>query len=210
MTYVVAITGGIGSGKTAVSDLLKQHGAAIVDTDVIARELTAASGAAMPALTEAFGRSIVAGDGSMDRAAMRALAFSDPNARLRLEAVLHPRIRAEAARQVAAAKAPYAVLVVPLLVESKAAYAELIDRTTVVDCPEPLQLERAMRRSGLSQTEAERILGSQASRADRLALADDVIVNDSTLDALATQVARLHARYLAAAKAKSGEDTQRH
>jgi len=203
MAYVVAITGGIGSGKTAVSDLLQRHGAVVVDTDVIARELTAPHGSAMAALVETFGNGIVAPDGSMDRAAMRKLVFSEPDARQRLEAVLHPRIRAEAARQVAAARAPYVVLVVPLLVESKAAYQDLIDRTLVVDCPEPVQIERTMRRSGLSRAEAERILASQSSRADRLALADDVIVNDGSLETLSSEVARLHAGYLEAARARS-------
>lgn len=203
MAFVVAITGGIGSGKTAVSDLLQRHGAAIVDTDVIARELTGPHGAAMAALVEAFGEGIVSPDGSMNRPAMRQLVFNAPDARRQLEAVLHPRIRAEAARQVAAAQAPYVVLVVPLLVESQAAYADLIDRTLVVDCPESVQIERTMRRSGLSRAEAERILASQSSRDERLALADDVIVNDGTLETLSAHVARLHARYLEAASAQS-------
>ncbi len=204
MAYVVAITGGIGSGKTAVSDLLQRHGAAIVDTDVIARELTGPHGAAMAALVEAFGNEIVAPDGSMNRAAMRTLVFGNPDARRRLEAILHPRIRAEAARQVEAAQGPYVVLVVPLLVEAKAAYTDLIDRTLVVDCPESVQIERTMRRSGLSRAEAERILASQSSRDARLALADDVIVNDGSLEDLSGQVARLHASYLEAARARSG------
>ena len=203
MAYVVALTGGIGSGKTAVSDMLKEHGAAIVDTDVIARELTAAGGAAMPTLIATFGPEIAAPDGSMDRVAMRKLAFTEPGARKRLESVLHPLIRAEAARQVACACAPYVVLVVPLLVESKAAYRDLIDRTLVVDCPESVQIERTMRRSSLSRAEAERILASQASRADRLALADDVIVNDTSLQTLAAAVHNLHARYLVTAKDKA-------
>ncbi len=204
MAYVVAITGGIGSGKTAVSDLLQRHGAAIVDTDVIARELTGPHGAAMAARVEAFGNEIVAPDGSMNRAAMRTLVFGNPDARRRLEAILHPRIRAEAARQVEAAQGPYVVLVVPLLVEAKAAYTDLIDRTLVVDCPESVQIERTMRRSGLSRAEAERILASQSSRDARLALADDVIVNDGSLEDLSGQVARLHASYLEAARARSG------
>jgi dephospho-CoA kinase len=204
MTFVVAVTGGIGSGKTAVSDLLHQHGAAVVDTDVIARELTAPGGAAMAPLRDTFGPNVQAADGSMDRAAMRQLVFSDASARQRLEAILHPMIRAEAARQVGAAQAPYVVLVIPLLVESKSAYAALIDRTLVVDCPEHVQVERTMRRSGLSRTEAERIVSSQATRAERLALADDVVVNDGTLDSLAAEIARLHATYLTAARAKAG------
>ena len=202
MPYVVAVTGGIGSGKTAVSDLLQSYGAAVVDTDVIARELTAAGGAAMRALENEFGNVILAADGSMDRAAMRKLAFADSTARHRLEAVLHPMIRAEAARQVTASNAPYVVLVVPLLVESNA-YAAIVDRTLVVDCPEFLQIERTMRRSGLSRDEAERILASQVSRAQRLAVADDVVVNDDSLEELAAAVRRLHATYLQAALTKT-------
>jgi dephospho-CoA kinase len=146
----------------------------------------------------------------MDRAAMRKLAFSDPAVRRRLEAVLHPRIRAEAARQVAAAHSPYVVLVVPLLVESKAAYADLVDRTLVVDCPESVQIERTMRRSNLSRPEAERILASQSSRDARLALADDVIVNDGSFEALSSRVTQLHARYLEAASAKADAARPRH
>ena len=203
MAYVVALTGGIGSGKTAVSDMLKAHGAAVVDTDVIARELTASGGAAMPQLIEMFGPQIAAPDGSMDRTSMRKIAFSDPGARKRLEGVLHPMIRSEAARQVAAANTPYVVLVVPLLVEAKAAYQPLLDRTLVVDCPESVQIERTMRRSNLTREEAQRILASQASRSDRLALANDVVVNDTSLDALAAAVQGLHRTYLAAAADKA-------
>lgn len=202
MPYIVTLTGGIGSGKTAVSDLLGGHGAAVVDTDVIARALTAPGGAAMPALSAAFGDQVAAADGGLDRARMRALAFNDPGARRRLEAILHPMIRAEAARQVNAATAAYVVLVVPLLVESDA-YRSLTDRTLVVDCPESVQIERTMRRSGLDRGEVERILASQSSRAQRLALADDVIVNDADLATLAAAVARLHQSYLQAASAKA-------
>ena len=203
MAYVVALTGGIGSGKTAVSDMLMALGATIVDTDVIARELTAPGGGAMAEIVAAFGAHIAAADGSMDRAAMRQLAFTDPDARKRLEAILHPMIRAEASRQVAYARAPYVVLVVPLLVEAHAAYRELIDRTLVVDCPERVQIERTMRRSGLSLAEAQRILASQAPRTARLALADDIIVNDTSLEELRAAVQRLHDRYLAAAAEQS-------
>lgn len=205
MAYVVIITGGIGSGKTAVSDTLRSLGAAVVDTDVIARDLTAAGGAAMPALIEAFGPDIVAADGSLDRDRMRALAFAQPEAKKKLEAILHPMIRAEAYRQVEAASAPYVVLVVPLLVESQA-YLDLADRVLVVDCPEEVQIERTMRRSGLARDEVERIVHAQAPRSARLALADDVIVNDAGLDELRAEAARLHARYLEAAAEKSRRD----
>jgi dephospho-CoA kinase len=205
MTYVVIITGGIGSGKTAVSDLLHAHGAVVVDTDVISRNLTAAGGAAMPALLAQFGSGISAADGSLDRDRMRALVFSDPEAKRTLESILHPMIRLEAFRQVQAANSPYVVLVVPLLVESNA-YRDIADRVLVVDCPEEIQVERTMRRSGLGREQVERIVKAQAPRSARLALADDVVVNDAGLEALGAQVAQLHARYLqwAAEKARAG------
>jgi dephospho-CoA kinase len=204
MPYVVVITGGIGSGKTAVSDRLQERGAAVIDTDVIARSLTAAGGAAMPAVIARFGADVAAADGSLDRDRMRALAFADPHAKRALEAILHPMIRAEAYRQVGLATAPYVVLVVPLLVESNA-YLDIADRVLVVDCPQQVQLERVMRRSGLDRAQVERIIAAQASREARLALADDVVVNDAGLEELIAATDRLHAQYLRAAAAKAGE-----
>ena len=202
MSYVVVMTGGIGSGKTAVSDRLQALGACVVDADVISRELTAAGGAAMPALVAEFGPEVQAADGSLDRDRMRALVFADAGQKKRLEAILHPMIRAEAFRQVqAAADAPYVLVVVPLLVESQD-YLKIADRVLVVDCPEEIQVERTMRRSGLARDQVERIIAAQAPRSARLALADDVVVNDSGLDELTAKVDRLHARYLQAAEAK--------
>jgi dephospho-CoA kinase len=203
VAYVVVVTGGIGSGKTAVSDLLQDYGAAVVDTDVIARQLTASGGDAMPHLVARFGSGIAAADGSLDRERMRQLAFENPAARKMLEDILHPIIREHAYRQVQTAAAPYVVLVVPLLVES-GAYRDIADRILVVDCPEAIQIERTMRRSGLDREQVERILRAQASRAERLAVADDVVVNDGALDALASAVQRLHAQYLQSAAAKNG------
>jgi dephospho-CoA kinase len=200
LSFVVALTGGIGSGKTAVSDLLHQLGAAVVDTDVIARALTAPNGDAMVAIAARFGQDMVAPDGGLDRAKMRARAFADAQAKRDLEAILHPIIRLRAADLVAKADAPYVVLVVPLLVET-GAYRDIADRVLVVDCPEPLQIERTMARSGLSRSDAERIVAAQAPRAARLAIADDVIANDSGLDELAARVGDLHQRYLALAHA---------
>jgi dephospho-CoA kinase len=202
LAYVVVVTGGIGSGKTAVSDLLARFGAAVVDTDVIARAMTAAGGAAMPRLIARFGPDIAAGDGGLDRERMRKLAFEDPSSRKVLEAIVHPMIREEAYRQVTTASEPYVVLVVPLLLES-GGYRDIADRVLVVDCPEAVQIERTIRRSGLDRSQVERILQAQASRAERLAVADDVIVNDDGLDALTVAVQRLHAQYLQAAAAKS-------
>lgn len=198
MTYVVGVTGGIGSGKSAAADLFAARGAAVIDTDAIAHALTKADGAAMPAIRAEFGETVISSDGALDRAAMRAMAFADPSARKRLEAILHPLIRDEGERQLAAAGTPYAVLVVPLLIEA-GDYRKRVNRIAVVDCAETTQIARVMSRSGLARPEIERILAAQATRAERLAAADDVIDNDGELAALAPQIERLHANYLALA-----------
>lgn len=198
MIFTVGLTGGIGSGKTAVSTRLGELGAAIVDTDVISRALTARDGGALGALREAFGSRAIAADGSLDRAAMRTLAFEDPAARAKLEAILHPAIRAEADRELAAAAGPYAVLVVPLLFETRG-YADRVDRILVVDCPEELQVERASRRSGLASGDVRAVMRAQWPRWRRLQMADDVAWNGGDLAALRAQCDRLHARYAAEA-----------
>lgn len=201
--YLVGLTGGIGSGKSAAADHFAALGAGLVDTDLIAHQLTVPGGRALDALREAFGSEIVGTDGAMDRAVVRARVFDDPEARKRLESILHPLIRAEAAAQVAAlAAVPYVVLVVPLLVES-GHYRGRCQRVCVVDCPESLQVERVMRRSGLPADQVRAIMAAQASRQERLAAADDVIDNSGGLASLRRQVEALHARYLAlAAKAR--------
>lgn len=191
---IIGLTGGIGSGKSTVADLFATHGATLVDTDLIAHALTGPQGAAMPAVETEFGRSVVATDGRLDRAAMRTLVFSDPAARRRLEAILHPMIRAESLAQIAAAQGTYVVLVVPLLVES-GAWRERADRLLVIDCPESTQIERVMARSGLAREQVEAILAAQVSRQARLAAADDVIDNAGEPQALAGQVAALDAVY---------------
>ena len=199
--FVVGLTGGIGSGKSLAADEFAALGAAVVDTDLIAHELTAVAGAAMPALRAEFGAGVVAADGSLDRPAMRALAFADPAARKRLEAILHPLIRAEATSRCAAALAagaPYVVLVVPLLVES-GAYRDSVARIAVVDCSEETQLARVMARNALPRAEVERIMAAQAGRAARRAAADDLIDNDSDRAHLRRQVAELHRFYRQAA-----------
>jgi dephospho-CoA kinase len=196
--YVVGLTGGIGSGKSAATDHFARLGANVVDTDLIAHALTAPAGAAIEAIRAAFGDAMVAPDGSLDRAAMRALAFRETDARHRLEAILHPLIRAESARQCLAATGPYVILAVPLLIEA-GGYRDRCDRICVVDCPETLQIERVRARSGLADEQVRAIIGAQATRAQRLAAADDVIDNADTLPSLHAQVERLHARYLAAA-----------
>jgi len=198
---LVGLTGGIGSGKTTVADLFGALGVPLIDTDLIAHRLTGPGGAAMPAIRDAFGAPVIAADGRLDRAAMRELAFADPAARSRLEAILHPMIRAETVRGIAqAAAAPYAIVVVPLLVES-GSWHQWLDRVLVVDCPVQTQIERVMRRSALARAQVEAIVAAQASRERRLAAADDVVDNDGDAAGLEPQVRELHARYLALAAA---------
>lgn len=198
MKYVVGLTGGIGSGKSAVADMFSALGIAVVDTDQIAHELTASSGAAMPAIQKRFGTSFVTAEGALDRPRMRNLAFSDPSARQDLEAILHPMIRERSQAQVDAALSAYVVLVVPLLLES-GNYRQRVDRVLVVDCDENTQIERVQRRSGLDTDQIRAIIGAQIPRARRLALADDVIRNDDSLAALRSEVERLHVLYLSLA-----------
>jgi dephospho-CoA kinase len=201
MSFIVGLTGGIGSGKSTVADLFAAEGIAVVDTDRIAHALTGAGGAALPALVAAFGAGILDAAGALDRAAMRRLAFADPDARTRLEGILHPLIRAESARQCAGAASPYVVLAVPLLVES-GDYRARCDRVLVVDCPEALQIERVMARSRLTAEEVRAIMATQATRAQRLAAADDVLDNGGERAGLPAGVAGLHRRYLALAADK--------
>jgi len=195
MTFRVGLTGGIGSGKSAAASLFEALGAAVVDTDVIAHELTAPGGAAIESIRNAFGDEVIDARGALDRAAMRRKVFADASAKARLEAILHPMIRTEADSRSAAARAPYVVLVVPLLVES-GGYRSRVQRVAVVDCPEEVQVARVMSRSGLSAEEARAIMSAQVSREQRLAVADDVIDNGGDRAALRPQVEALHRRYL--------------
>jgi dephospho-CoA kinase len=192
---VVGLTGGIGSGKSTVAARLAALGASVVDTDEISRHLTGPAGAAMESLRRAFGDKFVAVDGSLDRDAMRALAFEDAAARKQLESILHPAIRAQADRQLSAAKGPYAILVVPLLFESGAP-RERVQRILVVDCPEELQVERTARRSGLAPAQVRAIMATQWPRVRRLEAADDVISNAGAPEELAAQCERTHQKYL--------------
>ena len=193
--YIVGLTGGVGSGKSTVAESFVAAGAALVDTDVIAHELTGVSGAAMPALIAAFGLNFARTDGALDRAAMRQRVFADSAARARLEAILHPMIRQLSAERCQAAETPYVILAVPLLVES-GTYRQRCDRIAVVDCPESRQIERVMARNGLSADAVKAIMAAQVSRQERLAVADDVITNDADLAHLYAQVNKLHRKYL--------------
>jgi dephospho-CoA kinase len=195
MPFVVGLTGGIGSGKSRTAELFAALGACVVDTDAVAHELTARGGAALPAITARFGAEVVDSSEALDRAGMRKRVFADPSERRALEAILHPMIRAESQRRIAAASAPYVVLVVPLLIESPG-YRERVQRVLVVDCPEELQVERVGSRSGLAPGEVRRIIAAQAPRTQRLAAADDVIDNSGAAESLEAQVVDLHRRYL--------------
>ncbi len=197
--YTVGLTGGIGSGKSTVADRFGALGIAIVDADVAAHRLTAPGGDAIDAIRAAFGDAFIGRDGALDRAAMRARVFADDDARRRLEAVLHPMIRAACDREREAATSPYVMLVVPLLFEG--GRAATMQRTLVVACDEAIQIERVVRRSGLSEAEVRAIIATQMPATERLALADDVIDNSGASSLLDEPVARLHRAYLAAAAA---------
>jgi dephospho-CoA kinase len=200
MSFVVGLTGGIGSGKSAAAAEFERLGASVVDTDAIAHELTAAGGPAISKIRKRFGAEVLDASGALDRKRMRDRVFADPAARKALEGLLHPLIREESRRRIERAPGPYVVHVVPLLVESPD-YRRRVDRVLVVDAPEELQLERVRRRSGLADDAVRAIVAAQATRAQRLAAADDVIENRGTIDALREQVAALHRRYLEYSKA---------
>lgn len=190
---VVALTGGIASGKTAVSDRFAALGVPVVDTDRIAREVVAPGTPGLEAVVAEFGSGILDSRGRLDRAGLRRRIFSDPDARARLEAVVHPRIIAETRRRIDTARGPYLVLVVPLLVES-GRFADA-DRVLVVDVPESVQVERLMARDAMDTAGARAILAAQASRARRLAAADDVVDNSGSLQALESRVRELDRDY---------------
>ena len=197
--FTVGLTGGIASGKSLAANRLASLGAAVVDTDVISREQTAAG---MPALAEIgrqFGPDLIRGDGTLDRARLREQVFSDPGARKRLEAILHPRIREAAWERAGRTAGSYLVMVVPLLVET--GFTDGIDRVLVIDAPRKLQIARLRERDGFTRRQALAILASQANRRQRRAMADDVILNDGSRRRLVGKVDELHARYLMQAEA---------
>jgi dephospho-CoA kinase len=191
---IVAITGGIASGKTTVSDRFASHGVPVVDTDVIARAVVAPGEPLLAEIARRFGQALIQADGSLDRQALREKIFSDKQVRRELERLLHPAILAEAKRQLAKASGPYAIVVIPLLAEGRG--HDWIDRVLVVDVPETTQLGRLMKRDGMDQSGAEGALAAQANRQTRLAIADDVIENDADLESLLEAVDRQHERYL--------------
>ena len=192
--FTVILTGGIASGKSTVSRLFERLGASVVDTDVIAREIVEPGKPALTAIAQTFGSDVMLPDGSLNRPAMRQRVFSDPAARKRLEEILHPVIRAEASRQVRKSKGPYCILVVPLF-HAGSEYRD-VDRVLVIDVAAETQIRRLLERDGIDRELAEAMIASQISREDRLALADDIIVNSSELEHIERLVEQLHARYL--------------
>jgi len=200
--FRVALTGGIASGKTTVANLFSAHGIPLVDSDLIARDVVEPGQPALAAVADAFGPDVLGTDGRLDRRRLRDIIFSDTTARARLEAILHPAIRAEMERQSAAAAeaGPYQLLVIPLLAEG--GRRDRADRVLVVDVPEALQVERLMARDTVSREQAQASLQAQASRAARLAIADDVVTNTGRIDDLRDQVDALHSRYVQLAQDK--------
>ncbi|WP_024889454.1 dephospho-CoA kinase [Luteimonas huabeiensis] len=206
--YVIGLTGGIASGKSEVEKRFAALGVAVADADAAAREAVAAGSAGLAAVVEAFGPEILQPDGSLDRARMRRLVFADAAARKRLEAIVHPQVRARLRAACEAAPGPYAIAAIPLLAESGLGPYPWIDRVLVVDVPAEVQLARLQRRDGIDAALAERMLAAQATREARLAIADDVIYNDAPLEALDAHVAALDAHYRRLAE-RSGDTTRR-
>ncbi len=190
----IALTGGIASGKSRVADLFAALGVPVIDTDLIARQVVEPGRPALADVVEAFGPGVLDADGRLDRRGLRELIFADATARQRLEAILHPAIRAEMERQSSAAGGPYQVLVIPLLTEG--GRRDHVDRVLVVDAPESLQVERLMNRDSVTREQALASLAAQATRAARLAIADDVISNTGTAEELRGKVAALHEQYV--------------
>jgi len=200
--FSVGLTGGIGSGKSVVAERFALHGATVVDSDLIAHQITAPGGAAMPLIEARFGSQFLTPTGALDRARMRALVFGDARAKLKLEAITHPLIRAECDRAALAALGPYVIYVVPLLVES-GNWKDRVNRVLVVDCAESTQIRRVIQRNGFTREQVEAIMAQQATRGARLACADDVIDNDEApLEHVLKEVDKLHLDYLNRAKSE--------
>lgn len=195
----IGLTGGIASGKSTVADFFADLGVPVIDTDVIAREVVAKGAPALDQIRDAFGDTVFDDDGKLDRQAMRNLVFSDAGKRRQLEDILHPLIRDAVVMQVGAVNAPYMIIVVPLLVESP--MKDFMDRVLVVDCSEDVQLSRLQMRDAEDEELARRMIAAQASRDERLGIADDVVVNDADREETRTTVAALHQAYLEMSRA---------
>lgn len=199
---VIGLTGGIGCGKSTVTAVFARFGATVIDTDQIAHQLTAPGQSTLNAIREQFGAEYFSSDGSLDRTRMRHLVFSDPVAKKKLEALLHPLIREEVRRRLAIVPTSYAIVAVPLLLET-GAYHEMVQRILVVDCGLEQQMARVMERSGMTEEDVRAIMAHQIDRGERLRRADDILDNHGSLSELQTQVERLHQQYLSLAAAKS-------
>jgi len=201
--FVVGLTGGIASGKSEVTRRFEALGVTVADADLAARAVVAPGSPALAMISERFGPSMLLADGALDRARLRAHVFADVAERKALEAITHPAIREQLRSQCERAESPYAMAAIPLLTEAggRAAY-DWLDRILVVDAPEAVQLARLMQRDGNDAVLAQQMIDAQASRQQRLALADDVVVNDAAPEALQAQVERLHAVYLGLAGAR--------
>jgi len=191
---VVGLTGGIGSGKTAVSRIFETLGAPVIDTDVLARALVAPGQPALAQIVAAFGTDCLDTSGALNRAQLRRIVFANAAKRARLEAILHPKIRACVQQRIAQLQAPYCIVVIPLLLESD--MSDLVDRILVVDVPEAIQIQRVIERDRMDRAQAAAMLAAQASRAERLAIADDIIDNSGSIAALEPNTVLLHQRYL--------------
>jgi dephospho-CoA kinase len=190
----IGLTGGIASGKSTVARMFVEFGATLVDTDIVAREVVAPGTPGLRAVTDAFGASILAATGELDRRRMRAIIFTDAGKRSRLEAILHPRIRAATLEQMQMARGPYLIVAVPLLVETD--FSQLVDRVLVVTCERNQQIERLMGRDNVTREQAEAMLAAQTDDSARLDAADDVIDNSAAASVTRAQVYRLHKKYL--------------
>lgn len=206
--YRVGLTGGIGSGKTTVANIFAEKGITIVDTDVIAHQLTGQDGGAMPRLIAAFGHEIVDHTGALDRVAMRQRVFADPQSRQRLETILHPMIAAHTMDACSQATSPYVIVAVPLLLEASG-WRERFDRILVVDCDEATQIHRVMARNALPEKDVRAILAAQANRQERLAAADDLLENSATPSALTRRIDQLHQLYLKLSNKKTSSEVLR-
>lgn len=191
----VALTGGIGSGKSSVAELFGRLGAPIIDADLIARELTRIGQPLLRKIARAFGAGVINADGSLNRRALGNLVFANPDQRRQLEQILHPPIRREMEQRLRACAAPYAILVIPLLLETR--QQDIADIIIVVDLPEQLQIKRVMQRDGLSEDQVRGILAAQCQRTERLEAADYLIDNSGGLDQLIDQVENIHQRLIA-------------
>lgn len=190
----IALTGGIGSGKTQVSDYFSSLGVPVIDTDLISRQLVEPGQPALEKITDYFGNQLLLDSGQLDRAGLREIIFNNSTARKKLEDILHPAIRDQVQRQLEASSYPYVIIVIPLYIETGQFLKT--DRILVVDCPEEMQKRRVLARDNISMEQLDKILVAQAKREQRLAIADDIIVNDADIETLQHRVKQLHEQYL--------------